>query len=222
MKFTPDTLSLLKNFSTINASILIEPGNIISTAAQSKTVFAVAEVPEVFDQQLAVHNLPEFLNVFSMFHDPVLDLNDGRQAAIREGKVVVRYTFAEPSLITKAPKKIQDVAPVTAFELKANQLQALMKAAQVMGLPDLVIRGDGSHLHIGAADTKSSSTNSYNIEVGQTDANFKAIFKLENYKQVIRDYRVTVTNRFTKFESIDDRAAFKVTYWIAVQQESKF
>jgi len=221
MKFTPDTLTLLKNFSTINESIVIDPGNQISTRAPNKTVFAVAEVVEDFKDELAIYNLPQFLNIFTMFKDASLDTSNGRQASIREGKKVVRYTFAEPSLIVKAPKGIKEPEAVTTFELKAEELQTWLKMAAVMGLPDLYIKGDGSHLFIGATDEESPSSNTYNFEIGETDKIFSAFFKIETFKQLTRDYRVIVTERFAKFESID-KSSLNVSYWIAVQLNSRF
>lgn len=221
MKFTPDTLAALKNFSLISQSILIEPGSQLATRSHNNTILAHAFVPEVFDDELAIYDLPQFLNVFTMFQDPTLDLSGGRQAAIREGKTVVRYTFAEPSLLTKTPLKIQDPQTVTSFELTGARLQQLMKAATVMGLPEVVIKGDGHTLSIGATDSQSSSSNTYDVDIGETDQIFTALIKLEYFKQLVRDYRVTVTQRYTKFESIDD-STVKVVYYLAIEQHSKF
>lgn len=218
MKFTPDTLAVLKNFSTINQSIVIAPGSLIGIRSPESTVFAVAEVPEVFDRDLAIYDLPQFLNVFSMFQDPVLDLSRGLKACIREGKTVVNYTFAEPSLIKKAPNGIVDPPAITSFELSTKLLQQILKGAGIMNLPQIRITGDGKYLYIGATDAESPSTNTYDVEIGETSEIFTAFVDVTSFKHLLRDYTVTVTNRLLKFES---QGLVKVTYWTALNQNSK-
>ena len=44
MKFSTDTLSVLKNFSTINPSIVFKPGSVVRTISPQKTVMAAATI----------------------------------------------------------------------------------------------------------------------------------------------------------------------------------
>lgn len=48
------TLEVLKNFCAINKSIVIKPGNTISTLSINKNILAIAEVEEQFDSQISI------------------------------------------------------------------------------------------------------------------------------------------------------------------------
>lgn len=221
MKLSTETLDLLKNFSILHQSIKIDPGSTISTRSGNKAILAIAQIPETFKDVLAIYNLPQFLNVFTMFQDPTLDLSNGRQAQIKDGKTTVKYTFAEPALIGGAPKMLQEATSITDFEITAQRLQQLLKGAGVMGLPEIYIKGDGTNLYIGATDTYNSATNTYDYEIGQTSKTFSTTIKIENLKLLMRDYRVSITDRYAKFNTIDDQST-KVTYYIALDHQSNF
>ena len=45
-----ETIDLLQNFSTINKSIVIKPGNQIQTLSLNKNILAKAKVQETFDR----------------------------------------------------------------------------------------------------------------------------------------------------------------------------
>lgn len=221
MKFTPDTIAVLKNFSTINPMILIEKGSVIATRTVLGSIYAYAEVSEDFKDPMAINDLPQFLNVFTMFKDPTLDLSHGRQAIIRDGRTTVNYTFAEPSLMKPVPKNINLPTPVTEFELSAAQLQQVLRACDVMTLPEVYVKGDGHTLTCGAMDSQTPSANTFNIDIGETKNKFTALIRRENFKHLMRDYRVTITPQFSKFESTDN-ASNKVTYYVAFEERSKF
>lgn len=221
MKLSSETLAVLKNFSGICEAIHIKPGNRITVQSKCKTVYARAEVSDTFPQALAIYNLPQFLNVFGMLNEPDLELSGGREARFISGKTIVRYTFAEPSLIPAAPAGIAVPNVVTTFDLAADELQQLIRGATAMGLPEFVIEGDGVDLRMYAGDTSSPSSNSYNVYVGKTDKSFKAIVRFERFKQMLRDYKVTVSNRLIQFESTDPKGP-PTTYWTALEDRSKF
>ena len=51
---TPRTVEILKNFCTINKSIVIKPGNQIATLSINKNILAIADVEEAFDSEIAI------------------------------------------------------------------------------------------------------------------------------------------------------------------------
>ena len=57
MNFSNETLSVLKNFSTINPSIAFKPGQIVRTISPQKTIMAAATVPEDFDKSAAIYDV---------------------------------------------------------------------------------------------------------------------------------------------------------------------
>lgn len=223
MKFCDSTIQVLKNFSSINSCILIQPGNVISTKSADNTVLAVAEVPETFEQAIAIFDLPQFLNVWGMFQSPDLQIVSGKQAKIVEDRTVARYTFAEPSLIPSAPQGVKESETVASFNLKSDQLQRLLKSGAAMGLQDIVIKGNGEHLIISAITLKSVSSNSLDITVGETDATFSVHLQASYMMQIPKNYKITITQRFTKFEADCEGTSLpRLTYWVGNEHDSRF
>ena len=62
MKLSNETVSVLKNFSTINQNLVIKGGNKIATMSAMKNIVAKAEVLEDFPQEFAIYDLNEFLS----------------------------------------------------------------------------------------------------------------------------------------------------------------
>ena len=69
MKLSKETIEILKNFSTINSNILVEPGNVIKTISPVKNVMSEATVSETFDTQFGIWDLGKFLGTISLFDD---------------------------------------------------------------------------------------------------------------------------------------------------------
>ena len=62
---TKNTFNTLKNFATINKSIVINPGSKIRTISVNKNIFASTEVKEEFPAQMAIYDLGIFLSGLS-------------------------------------------------------------------------------------------------------------------------------------------------------------
>ena len=94
------TLEILKNFSTINSNILIEPGNTISTISPVKNVMAEATVEETFDVQFGLWDLNKFLGVVSLFDSPKFRFEENHMVISESGKGnSVRYYYSDPRLL---------------------------------------------------------------------------------------------------------------------------
>ena len=76
MKLTSNTISILKNFSTINQNLMVKTGNTLSTMSAMKNIVAQAEVTETFPQEFAIYDLNEFLSALSLFEEPELNFRD--------------------------------------------------------------------------------------------------------------------------------------------------
>ena len=62
MKLSEKTLNILKNFSSINQSILVKQGNQLRTISVAKNILAEAEIKEDFPRDFAIYDLNQFLN----------------------------------------------------------------------------------------------------------------------------------------------------------------
>ena len=92
VKLNDETREILKNFSTINANLVVRPGSIISTMAETKTCLATATLAESFNNEFGLYDLNEFLSAMSMFDDPELDFaDDNLSVSIKQGSRSVKY-----------------------------------------------------------------------------------------------------------------------------------
>lgn len=216
MKLSNETITLLKNYSTINPSVLFKQGNTLATISPQRSIFAKASITEDVPRQFAVAELNKFLGVLSMFKDPELNFNDN-YVEICSGSKKVRYTYADVSaIITPPEKELKFPEAEVEFELKADDLNAAVKALSVMSLPELAITGDGENVMIQAISSKNSTADNYSQVVTTTDKKFRAILKTENLKLLNKDYKVSVAKNIVKFEADD------IIYFVAVEANSTF
>jgi len=190
------TIELLKNFCSINKSLVINPGNKLSTLSINKNILAYADVEESFDSQLSIYDLGVFLGGLSLFEQPTIDTSKDNFVTVSDqaGRSKTRFFYADPDIITQPPEK--EIALPTEdvkFRLDASTLQQLQRAASVYQLPDLCLYGDGETMSLRVTDKKNDTSNSYSVEVGQSDSEFCYCFKVENLKLLLGDYNVTLS-----------------------------
>lgn len=222
MQFDTTTLNVLKNFSAINPSILINEGAVLKTMAPTKTVFAKAKVKQEFNKQMAIYDLSNFLSAMSMFDDPVIEFNEDNSANIssKDDTRGIKYMFANPqNIVTPPDSDIKLEKPYITFTLKNKSISDAIKALGILNLPDIAIVGDGKDLTIQAIDAKKQ-VSSYSDKIGTTDKVFTVYLKAENMKMIPSDYTVVIApvkNTYVVYFSNNE-----VEYWIAVEANSKF
>ena len=215
MKLSEKTLAILKNFSSINQSILIKKGNKLRSISVMKNILSEAEIKEEFPKDFAIYDLNQFLNGLGLHQDPDLDFENNSHVIIREGKRRVKYFFADPEVIVSPPEKdivlpSQDVC----FQLEHSQLDNLKKAAAVYQLPDLSAIGEAGVIRLVVRDKKNDTSNEYSIVVGETDKEFTFNFKVENLKIIPGSYDVVVSEKLlSKFTN----EKYNLSYWIALE-----
>ena len=190
------TIELLKNFCSINKSLVINPGNKLSTLSINKNILAYADVEESFDSQLSIYDLGVFLGGLSLFEQPTIDTSKDNFVTVSDqaGRSKTRFFYADPDIITQPPEK--EIALPTEdvkFRLDASTLQQLQRAASVYQLPDLCLYGDGETMSLRVTDKKNDTSNSYSVKVGLSDSEFCYCFKVENLKLLLGDYNVTLS-----------------------------
>ena len=190
------TIEVLKNFCSINKSLVINPGNKLSTLSINKNILAYADVEESFDSQMSIYDLGVFLGGLSLFEQPTIDTSKDNFVTVsdRAGRSKTRFFYADPDIITQPPEMEIDLPSVDVkFRLDAATLQQLQRAASVYQLPDLCLYGDGTEMTLRVTDKKNETSNSYSVKVGDTEDTFCYCFKVENLKLLLGDYNVTLS-----------------------------
>ena len=221
MKLSDKTINLLKNFSSINQSILIKEGDSIRTISVMKNILAEAKVPEEFPKDFGIYDLNQFLNAISSLHiNPELDFSNNEYLLIREGKKRNRFFFADPNVIVSPPEKsITLPSEDVCFELDTQVLGTLMKAAAIYQVPDLSVVGEAGVVKLVVHDKKNDTSNTHEEIVGETDEEFCFNFKVENIKILPGTYEVIVSKKLlSRFESKNH----ELTYYIALEPDSTF
>jgi hypothetical protein len=220
MKLSDKTISLLKNFSSINQSILFKEGNKLRTISVMKNILAEATVSEDFSKDFGVYDLNQFLNGLSLYNNPELDFRNDGYVVIKEGKSRSKYFFADPNVIVSPPDKdISLPSEDVCFEVSTDQLDKLLKASSIYQSPDLSAIGENGVIKLVVRDKKNDTSNDYSVIVGETNSEFCFNFKVENIKILPGTYEVVVSqkllSRFTAKNS-------DLTYYIAMEPDSTF
>ena len=220
MKLSDKTLSVLKNFSGINQSILFKEGNKLRTISVMKNILAEATITEDFPRDFGIYDLNQFLNGLGLHKAPELDFENDGYVVIREGKMRSKYFFADPSVIVTPPDKAINLpSEDVCFELTTEQMDKLLKAAAVYQLPDISAVGEAGVVKLVVRDKKNDTSNDFSIIVGETDSVFTFNFKVENIKILPGTYEVVVSQKLlSRFQSKNH----DLCYYIALEPDSTF
>ena len=227
MKLSNETVTVLKNFSTINQNLVIKSGNSISTMSAMKNIVAKAKVSEAFPRDFAIYDLNEFLAALSLFDNPDLDFKEDFVVVTEDGSATkfLKYWYSDTSVVTTPSKEVTMPSCEVSFSLSSNILSDVQKAAAVIGVPDMVLEA----MSVGKAilkvtDKKNDTANDYAVGIDVTnedgkDLPYKFWFKVENLKLLSGTYNVGVSSKnisYFKNTNVD------IEYWIALEPESKY
>jgi hypothetical protein len=223
MKFSARTIQILKSYAQINPSLVFTPGNQLKTISPSKTVLSKANIAETIPQQFAIHDLPRFLGVLSLFEDPDLEFSD-KYITIKSGKQKLNYVYCDPDMVVQPPKKDIELTPDCVEKvLPSATLQSVVKALGVLQLPEIAFVGKDGVFSIEALNTKPKNpndatlSNSFSVDVGETVKSFKMILKSDNLKIMNEEYVLKISPKgLLHFKGSD------VEYWLVCEDNSTF
>ena len=220
MKLSEKTLTLLKNFSNINQSILFKQGSSLKTISVMKNILAEATIDEDLPTDFGIYDLGQFLNGLALHNRPELDFQNEGFVYIKEGSMRSKYFFADPKVIVTPPEKeITLPSEDVSFTLSTDQLDKLLKAAGIYQLPDLAVVGKNGVVKILVRDKKNDTSNDFAITVGETDSTFSFNFKVENIKILPGTYDVVVSKKLLSRFSCQN---YNLKYYIALEPDSTF
>ena len=234
MNLSNETVSVLKNFATINQNLVIKSGSSISTMSAMKNIVALAEVKEVFPTEFAIYDLNEFLASLSLFEKPNLDFKDDFVVITEDGSTgkTLKYWYSDPSVVTTPTKEITMPECEVNFSFENGLLSNVQKAAAVIGVPDMVLEGmDNGIALLKVTDKKNATANDYAVKINVNNdhwsrnnedgknLSYKFWFKVENLKLLSGTYNVAVSSKnISHFVN----ANVDIQYWIALEPESKY
>ena len=220
MKLSDKTLNLLKNFSSINQSILFKEGSNLRTISVMKNIMAEATIDEKLPKDFGIYDLNQFLNNLNLYQNPELDFTNENHVLIKEGKSRSQYFFSDPNVIVVPPEKsINLPSEDVCFLLDTKVMDKLLKAAAVLQLPDLSVVGESGVVKLVVRDKKNDTSNAHQEIVGETDETFTFNFKVENIKILPGTYEVVISSKLlSRFKS----TTYDLMYYIALEPDSTF
>ena len=127
-----DTLSILKNFSSINSNLLVKPGNKITTISPAKNIVCEAVVEENFATQFGIWDLSKLLGTISLFYDPEFSFGEKSMEIISETGAKVSYYYSEPRLLTVLDREVKMPEAVVSFILKQSVFDNIQRSAVLL------------------------------------------------------------------------------------------
>jgi len=214
--FSKNTLSILKNFASLNSNLLVKPGNVIKTITPSKNGMAIANVEETFNTEFGIWDLNKFLGVVSLFNNPSFDFGQKSMKIKNGGNAIVNYFYSEPRLLSVPTKDVIMPQVDVSAAMTEKQFSELQKAASVMQLPDLSFTSDAGSIVAMVSDLSDPTSNTYKITVEDkyNGVDFKFNFKMENIKILPGDYKINFAKNVVG-EFINKNIS--LTYWFAME-----
>ena len=222
MKLSDQTISVLKNFSNINSGIYFQEGKVLKTVAPSKAILAEATIEEDIPIDFGIYDLTRLLGILTLFENPEVTFHDKFLTLHNSSGPKCKFSYCDPSLVVRPPegKNVQLPTEDVQFRLSKNDFESSMKASAILQYPEIAIEGDKNVISIMVVDSKNKMSDVYSLPVGETDKEFKFIFKVENFSKLMaKDYMVKLSQKgLSNFESSDK----SISYFVALEPNSEF
>jgi len=217
MKFSERTLTILKNFASINPSVVFKPGRELRTISPQKTVVALATIEDEIPANACIYDMSRFLSIYSLYSEPEITF-ESKNFIISQGKRKTKYVFADPSMVIAPPdRQIKLATQDVEVDVEWQDLQSVIKASGVLQLPEIAFVGENGQCYLRAIDSGNPTADTYGIELGDTVDTFQLIIKTENLKLLPQNYKVTLSSKgISSFESPD------IKYYIAIESKSTY
>ena len=213
------TLDVLKNFSTINSSIVFRKGSTVRTISNAENILAKFSGEEVFPTDFAIYDLSQFLSGISLFNNPQPEFTSNDFVSIRGGRTSAKYYFSDPEITLKsAPEKnVKFPGADLQFNLSDSDLIQLRKASAVYGLPDLTFQSEegSEEIKLILRDKENDTSNTYEQSVsGCCTGSYSLDVKVENIRVMSGDYVVKVSKHLISEWTNQN---VELTYYVALE-----
>jgi hypothetical protein len=225
MKLSNHTLSVLRNFATINPNILVQENtNQLKTISEYKNIMATADIDETINATFGIYDLNEFLAAVNLLTDPDFDFDSTMiQMHDSQRESSLTYICAASEILTYPQKEIQNPEYEVTLTIQQEVITGLKKAASVFGFDTFqIVKGkDSSDVLFRVCDVQNKSSNTYSEKVGEvnSEAAFNFDFLISNLKCIQDDYDVHLSSQYISCWETKRNA---ITYWIAMETTSSY
>lgn len=217
MKLSENSLSVLKNFASINSGVVLKKGETQKTISPEKSILVEATLEDSIPTEFGIYDLNQFLGIVTTLKNP--ELTFGKDlVTLDDGELSVTYRGCSSNLIITPPEKelvLKDIT--TKFSLANATSQKLLKVASMINLPNLSVIGKDGELLLKIHERANDTSNDGVQKIGEyAGKDFTATFKTDNLKLLPDDYNVEIqAGAFAKFVNHKDT----LTYFIALESK---
>lgn len=185
------TVALLKNFASINPSIVLKPGKQLSTLSEDGMVYAEAEISEEFPTEIGVHQIKKLVDIFTMDkkQPPTVEWNE-TEALIKCGMAETKFVYDDPTLIKYPKAALKESDYLAKFSVEWEDLKKFVKMVVSMKLEKVVIGFDGQQAYLAAINPENPTANAVSFVLGEEQTN---IVKRYCVDRGISDFRYLVS-----------------------------
>lgn len=176
LSLSPTTLKIIKNFRRFTKDgVAFAAGTTQRILLQSKSVFAEAELPDAFPQDLAVYDMDLLLSTLSLFDAPKIEFTPKKMVISTDApgaKLSVMMNYSDPSLIDAdlTPKRtLSSDNPALTFTMSQYTLNTLKKTAGMLNLTHLYVSTKDDGILFSADDPKIPNSNGFTLQVPDSD-----------------------------------------------------
>jgi hypothetical protein len=230
MELKDNTLTVLKNFATIQSNLVVKTGNKLQTIADERNIISYAELDQTFDSSFGIYDLGRFLATMDLVTDASLNFEE-KYVNIKgaTGSASVTYYLSQPENLTFPEKELKMPEVDVSFYFTDDTINKIRKAAGVMGYNKMTVSPGSTPKHILLSvidniENKTEDTFSLEIEGTYTESNFCFILDINNLKLLKGDYNVSLSSHLiSNFERVClGTGDVKIQYFIALETTSTF
>jgi len=222
MELSEKTLTVLRNYATINPNVVINKGDEIKTISEAKNVLSSAKLDVQFPKTFGIYDLSEFLSVLSLVNSPRLTFEDNYVlVGDNSGRTRVKYFYSDIDILTVPSKDIVMPECEVSFSFDKETLSRVKRAASVLGHNEMSLTVVDNVLVLSVIDQNDKTSNVFSIDVDGTykNPNFSFVFNISNLKMVEDDYRVDISSKLIS-HFVNDESG--IQYWVALEKSSTY
>lgn len=222
MELSEKTLTVLRNYATINPNVVINEGDEIKTISEAKNVLSSAKLDVQFPKTFGIYDLSEFLSVLSLINSPRLTFEDNYVlVGDGSGRTRIKYFYSDIDILTVPSKDIVMPECEVSFSLDKETLSRVKRAASVLGHNEMSLTVVDNVLVLSVIDQNDKTSNVFSIDVDGTykNPNFSFVFNISNLKMVEDDYRVDISSKLIS-HFVNDESG--IQYWVALEKSSTY
>jgi len=222
MELSEKTLTVLRNYATINPNVVINEGDEIKTISEAKNVLSSAKLDVQFPKTFGIYDLSEFLSVLSLVNSPRLTFEDNYVlVGDSSGRTRIKYFYSDIDILTVPSKDIVMPECEVSFSFDKETLSRVKRAASVLGHNEMSLTVVDHVLVLSVIDQNDKTSNVFSIDVDGTynDPNFSFVFNISNLKMVEDDYRVDISSKLIS-HFVNDESG--IQYWVALEKSSTY